>query len=72
MRLNIFMYLYKSLPTLINLDPHNNSIIFIWASYNRSEGFLNGIFSPWVRWITGLALAENSSVAAVVVVALQV
>ena len=30
--------------------------------------FPNGIFNPWARWITGLALAKNSSVAAVVVV----
>ena len=31
------------------------------------RGFPNGIFNPWARWITGLALAENSSVAVVVV-----
>ena len=34
------------------------------------RGFPNGIFNPWARWISGLALAKNSSaVAAVVVVA---
>ena len=36
------------------------------------RGFPNGIFHPWVRWITGLALAKNSSAVVVVaVVALQ-
>ena len=35
------------------------------------RGFLNGIFHPWVRWITGLALAKNSSAVVAAVVALQ-
>ena len=35
------------------------------------RGFPNGIFNPWVRWITGLALAKNSSAAAVAAVALH-
>ena len=26
------------------------------------RGFPNGIFNPWARWISGLALAWNSSV----------
>ena len=25
------------------------------------RGFPNGIFNPWARWISGLALAKNSS-----------
>ena len=42
--------------------------------YVEVRGFPNGIFNPWVRWITGLALAKNSSAVvavAVAVVALQ-
>ena len=36
------------------------------------RGFPNGIFNPWARWITGLALAKNFSAAvAVAVVALR-
>ena len=31
------------------------------------RGFPNGIFNPWVRWITGLAVARNSSAAAAAV-----
>ena len=31
------------------------------------RGFPNGIFNPWARWITGLALARNSSAVAVAV-----
>ena len=33
------------------------------------RGFPNGIFNPWARWMSGLALAKNSSAAVVVVVA---
>ena len=36
--------------------------------YIEVRGFPNGIFNPWARWITGLALAKNSSVAVVAVV----
>ena len=35
------------------------------------RGFPNGIFNPWARWITGLALAKNSSAAAAAAVALD-
>ena len=44
--------------------------IYIYI-YIGVRGFPNGIFNPWARWITGLALARNSSVVVVVVVALQ-
>ncbi len=34
------------------------------------RGFPNGIFNPWARWISGLALAKNSSAVVAVVIAL--
>ena len=39
-----------------------------YGNYLQIEvrGFPNGIFNPWARWITGLALAKNSSVVVVV------
>ncbi len=52
--------------TLINISFQSNLNTSRGQQINskiKVRGPTNGIFNPWVRWITGLALVKNSSVA---------